>query len=670
MSDSQLPAPESNRQISDVNGNSQGILASQETLATKLSREAQLISAAASDAYSVTSKSIKEHPEHLVSTFAASAVGGAGLALLQRRAGWMAVSAEVIGASLAVPMLIDSGKRAGDGFRAINNTFNSKLSFEADRRQLSSALGSLTTDFVAATTGGLLGVSSVRLIGLRSAMNTSVSAKLESQANTGGRVSANSETALKPGEPIALEPTAKSPIFDINRIDSHPDKATADLYWKAWPSIIKVETSRASGDSFATGFLVSDKGHVATAFHAIADAERVRLYRADGTKVSAQLEAIDPGADLAIFKIDNTVYKRHPVTGRSERTTEALEALPLASTELPIAGAKVANMGYAKDVENVGISTGQVKQIVDGTIKVDGLPAPFHADQAVVNTSVSTRGGFSGGPLLNESGEVVGLHSAGDRVSNGYDIPVSAIMASLHNRDLRRTPEFWRGIVPLIKNAQRSPEADGGFASDLSSIYAGQHARVFKIKAISSKSDQVNSGTGLLLSDQNHYVTSAKLVEGAKSIQLNENGIWSRHLSVVKVIPESGLAILHPSMGFNPYSKPPVFNDLLLGSSAKVQEKQTIVAMGYPAKLFELHASVGQLDRFAGKAQTVPVGKLSMPTDPGLEGAPLFNRKGQLVGIGTTAENASGFDSINSLTTRGLLEVMQEIAARSAMLRR
>ncbi len=349
-----------------------------------------------------------------------------------------------------------------------------------------------------------------------------------------------------------------------------------------------METSRVSGNSFATGFLVSDKGHVATAFHAIADSERVSLYRADGSKVLAKLEAIDPGADLAIFKIDNMVYRRNPVTGRSEGRPEALEALPLASPELPLAGAKVANMGYARDVENVGISTGQVKKIVDGTIKVDGLPAPFHADQAVVNTSVSTRGGFSGGPLLNESGEVIGLHSAGDRVSNGYDIPVSAIMASLHNRDLRRTPEFWRGIVPLIKNAQRSPEADGGFASDLSSIYAGQHARVFKIKAISSKTDQVNSGTGLLLSDQNHYVTSAKLVEGARSIQLNENGIWSRQLSVLKVIPESGLAILHPNMGFNPYSKPPVFNDLLLGSSAKAQEKQTIVAMGYPAKLFEL----------------------------------------------------------------------------------
>jgi len=58
-----------------------------------------------------------------------------------------------------------------------------------------------------------------------------------------------------------------------------------------------------------------------------------------------------------------------------------------------------------------------------------------------------------------------------------------------------------------------------------------------------------------------------------------------------------------------------------------------------------------------------------MATDPGLEGAPLFNRKGQLVGIGTAADGA-GDGSVNSLSTRGLLEVMQEIAARSKMLKR
>ncbi len=656
-----MPVPESNRQVNDAMADSQSTMAGEETLAAKLSREARLISTASADAYSSTSKAIKEHPEHLISTFAASTVGGAALALLQRRAGWMALSAEVAGAALTVPALIDGGKRAHDGYQAISNTFTGKASFEADRRILSSALGSLATDFVTATAGGLTGVAAVRAASWRSvrplAGNTEVAAKVFLHS---------SESASLAKAPSA---EAVSPIFDVNRIDSHPDRAIADLYWKAWPSIMKVEARKPGGDSFATGFLVSEKGHVATAFHAIADAERVSFLRADGSKAYGKLEAVDPGADLAIFKIDNVVYKRNPLTGRSEHVTEPMEALPLASSELPLAGSKVANMGYARDVENVGISTGQVKKIVDGTLTVNGLPAPFHADQAVVNTNVGTRGGFSGGPLLNESGEVIGLHSAGDRNSNSYDIPVSAIIASLHNRELRRTPEFWRGIVPLIKNAQRSPEPDGGFASDLSSIYASQHPRVFKIKAIVSKSDQVNNGTGLLLSDQNHFVTSAKLVEGAKSIQLNENGMWSHHLAVVKVIPESGLAILKPSMGYDPYTKPPAFNDLLLGTGAKVLEGQTLVAMGYPAKLFELHASVGQFDRFAGRAQTLPLGKVTMATDPGLEGAPLFNRKGQLIGIGTASDGA-GVESINSLSTRGLLEVMQEIAARSKMLKR
>ena len=146
-----MPAPESNRQVNDAMADSQSTKAGEETLAAKLSREAHLISTASADAYSSTSKAIKEHPEHLFSTFAASTVGGAALALLQRRAGWMALSAEVAGAALTVPALIDGGKRAHDGYQAISNTFTGKGSFEADRRLLSSALGSLTADFVTAT---------------------------------------------------------------------------------------------------------------------------------------------------------------------------------------------------------------------------------------------------------------------------------------------------------------------------------------------------------------------------------------------------------------------------------------------------------------------------------------------------------------------------------------
>ena len=506
---------------------------------------------------------------------------------------------------------------------------------------------------------------------------------------------------FKPAGPpeVAAVAPEKPPIFDFNTIEGHPDKKLVDLYWKAWPSIIQIETTRSKGNYFATGFIVSDKGHVATAFHAIADADRVVLSRADGGKVEAKLEAVDPGADLAIFKIDNTRMRRNPQTGRMEYRTEPTEALPLAAGD-PSPGQSVVNLGYARNVENVGLASGKVSKIVDGTVQINGLPAPVHSDQAIIQTSVACRPGFSGGPLLNESGEVVGLHSAGNGVDRGFDIPTSAITSNLFDRELRKDPEFWRGIVPLIKSAQRSPqtttriEPDGGFASDLSNIYAGQHSQVFKIKAVRGKSkgsptvkdaansstEEIELGTALKVTDQHHYVTSAKLVKGASAIRLNDNGIWSRDLEIAKILDDSQLAILRPVGSLYFGSRNPIQLSELLSNSrsmSTVKQGQTLVAIGYPQKQFELHAAVGQLSHFesanlsnptnrsrrTASQSSLPVGNLNIPLDPGLEGAPIFNRKGELVGIGTTGPLGDKKESMISLPTRSLVEALREITA-------
>jgi S1-C subfamily serine protease len=483
---------------------------------------------------------------------------------------------------------------------------------------------------------------------------------------------------------------APAPIFDAASIDSHPDKNLTALYWKAWPSIIHVATQREGRSSFATGFIVTEKGHMATAFHAIADADKVTLSRADGSKVFADLEAVDPGADLALFRIHNGRMS-YSQDGRQRWGEANLEALTLASAE-PRAGQAVVNLGHADNVQNVGMVVGEISRIVDGHVQVNGLPAPFHADREVIQTKIATKPGFSGGPLLNQDGEVVGLHSAGNGVDVGYDIPASAIRSSLYDREVRRSPEFWKGIVPLIKSAQRSPdgavmalaatakaEADGGFASDLSNIYAGQHERVFKVKAVTQGGSRL--GTALKVTDQGHYVTSASLVEGAQSIKLNQNGIWSEQLGVSKILPESNLAILSPRWGGG-YSKPAAISPWLEsrnGASRMIAQDQTLVAIGYPQKLFELHASVGKLSHFENSDSGIALGKLIIPTDAGLEGAPLFNRRGQLVGIATfrgapgssSPPEVAGIatvtghsDAMISLPTRSLVEALRDITSR------
>jgi len=176
------------------------------------------------------------------------------------------------------------------------------------------------------------------------------------------------------------------------------------------------------------------------------------------------------------------------------------------------------------------------------------------------------------------------------------------------------------------------------------------------------------------VTDQGHYVTSASLIEGASTIRLNRNGIWSEHLGISKILPESNLAILSPRWGneaktttsISPWLNPKN------GQPAIPVENQTLVAIGYPQNLFELHASVGKLSHFESSDNGMAAGRLIMPSDAGLEGAPIFNRRGQLVGIshidgpknndGTAAASSGG---MISLPTRSLVEALREITSRN-----
>jgi S1-C subfamily serine protease len=679
---------------------------SSESTATKLWREADLLGSAAKEAGHVAANELA-HPGVLAQKFIGSTFAGAALSAMQRRAGIIGLSAEVVGAALTVPALLDGSKRLQESYGAIKHTWSEAeaagtgaasgvsprtTALESDKHKLASAMGSLTGDFLVSTAGGLSGALGTRLAAKhfsRQATDIHLATLRPSKAIQAMQATQGEKVGLPSKIPLEAPVNTPAPIFDAASIDSHPDKNLTGLYWKAWPSIIHVATQREGRSSFATGFIVTEKGHMATAFHAIADADKVTLSRADGSKVIADLEAVDPGADLALFKIHNGRMS-YSLDGRQRWGEANLEALTLASAE-PKPGQAVVNLGHADNVQNVGMVVGEISRIVDGNVQVNGLPAPFHADREVIQTKIATKPGFSGGPLLNKDGEVVGLHSAGNGVDVGYDIPASAIRNSLYDREVRRSPEFWKGIVPLIKSAKRSPdgavmamaataqgEADGGFASDLSNIYAGQHERVFKVKAVTQGGSRL--GTALKVTDQGHYVTSASLVEGAQSIKLNQNGIWSEQLGVSKILPESNLAILSPRWGGG-YSKPAIISpwlDSRNGSSRVIAQDQTLVAIGYPQKLFELHASVGKLSHFENSDSGIALGKLIIPTDAGLEGAPLFNRRGQFVGIGTFrgalgstspsevagTVTGTGSDAMIALPTRSLVEALRDITSR------
>jgi len=172
---------------------------------------------------------------------------------------------------------------------------------------------------------------------------------------------------------------------------------------------------------FGTGFAISPKGYLVTCQHVVRGAEHILVHTDRGTQ-SATVIALDPRNDLAILKVD-TWDGRFLGLAPSGEVSYA--------TEVTAAG--------FPDPTVLGMNPKVTKGIVNAMSGV-------RDDPRYLQISAPVQPGNSGGPLLSQSGRVVGVIAAGlntvDRMTHAGYFPQSvnfAIKAEL--------------IHPLLKNA-------------------------------------------------------------------------------------------------------------------------------------------------------------------------------------------------------------------------
>ena len=140
-----------------------------------------------------------------------------------------------------------------------------------------------------------------------------------------------------------------------------------------------------AGASFGTGWPIS-AGYVITNHHVVDSAAEILLLDAGGQQIKARPILSDEVYDIAILQVFDIALLP--------------PALPLATTDIDV-GAKVFTMGFPR-MDEMGVRL----KLTDGVIsKLSGL----QNDPASYQTTVPIRPGNSGGPLLNMSGEVVGV---------------------------------------------------------------------------------------------------------------------------------------------------------------------------------------------------------------------------------------------------------------------
>jgi len=163
------------------------------------------------------------------------------------------------------------------------------------------------------------------------------------------------------------------------------------------PSVVSVTTEMVTTDFFGrqytetvagSGVVIDHDGYIATNNHVVEDAQSIYVELTDGKVFAANIVGTDPLSDLAVVKVDAT-------------------DLPYAdwgdSNSLSV-GEWVLAIGNALG-EGITATEGIVSRL-NVSINIDGTTL-----YDLIQTTAAINPGNSGGPLVNMSGEVIGITS-------------------------------------------------------------------------------------------------------------------------------------------------------------------------------------------------------------------------------------------------------------------
>jgi S1-C subfamily serine protease len=212
------------------------------------------------------------------------------------------------------------------------------------------------------------------------------------------------------------------PVASADPAASTSPRSVADVYKQSYKSVVEITvTSPASNPSFGgeeqqqaqgSGFVYDSDGHIVTNDHVVDGATSVSVRFWNGATFKATVVGADPSTDLAVIKVD--------------APDSVLNALPVAdSSKIEVGDTAIA----------IGSPFGLEETVTSGIVSAlhRSMTAP---NRFTINDSIQTDAainhGNSGGPLLNSSGEVIGVNAqiAGDTGANvgvGFAIPSNTV---------------------------------------------------------------------------------------------------------------------------------------------------------------------------------------------------------------------------------------------------
>jgi len=195
--------------------------------------------------------------------------------------------------------------------------------------------------------------------------------------------------------PVSMtSPAPPAPLTDDERNN-------IDVYQKYSVGVVNITSTSVAYDFFyravpqsgmGSGAIIDTQGHIVTNYHVIRDAELLEVTLPNKTKHKARVVGTDPNNDLAVIQIDV------PRGG--------LTPIPLGTSKGLQVGQKVLAIGNPFGLDRT-MTTGIISALGRSIQSENG-----RIIDDIIQTDASINHGNSGGPLLNNQGQIIGINAA------------------------------------------------------------------------------------------------------------------------------------------------------------------------------------------------------------------------------------------------------------------
>ena len=223
-------------------------------------------------------------------------------------------------------------------------------------------------------------------------------------------------TSLFPTPALTVTAVPALPVSSTAADPSNQQDRLMTIYQQFSPGVVSIRTTTAQG----SGWVYSGDGIIVTNNHVVGSETRVEVDFGSGLKTFGDVVGTDAYSDLAVIKVNGGASELHPLPIGDSDTLQVGQTVIAIGNPFGLSGTMTTGI-----ISALGRSLPTSNQVQGGG---------YFSNADIIQTDAALNPGNSGGPLLNLSGEVVGINSAietnnsttgGEPINSGIGFAIS-----------------------------------------------------------------------------------------------------------------------------------------------------------------------------------------------------------------------------------------------------